>query len=111
MFGRFRLVAVSLSEGGSEQGTLHFFDADTGKELPDEIPRVQYPTGGGSAAWTPDSTGVTYTRYPHAGERPPEDTNFFQQVWFHKLGSPENADTNEIGRDFPRIAEIELDAS
>jgi prolyl oligopeptidase len=45
-----RLVAISLSEGGSEQGTLHFFEADTGKKLADEIPRVQYPGGGGSAA-------------------------------------------------------------
>lgn len=60
-----RLVAVSLSEGGSEQGTLHFFEVDTGKELSDEIPRVQYPTAGGSAAWTEDGTGVLYTRYPH----------------------------------------------
>jgi prolyl oligopeptidase len=45
-----RLVAVSLSEGGSEQGTLHFFEVDTGRMLADEIPRVQFPTGGGSAA-------------------------------------------------------------
>ena len=48
-----RLVAVCLSERGSEDGTLHFFDADTGKELGETIPRVQYPTGGGSAAWLP----------------------------------------------------------
>lgn len=104
-------VAVSLSEGGSEEGTLHFFDVDTGQALPDEIPRVQYPTGGGSAAWRADGTGILYTRYPHQGERPEADINFYQQVWFHRLGTPASEDCYEIGRDFPRIAEIDLDAS
>jgi prolyl oligopeptidase len=106
-----RLVAVCLSENGSEQGTLHFFNVETGKELEDRIPRVQYPTGGGSAAWSPDNSGVFYTRYPHQGERPEADINFFQQVWYHKLGTPAEQDRLEIGKDFPRIAEIRLDSS
>lgn len=105
------LIAVCLSENGSEDGTLHFYRTDTGEPLPDRIPRVQYPTGGGSAAWTPDSSGVFYTRYPHAGERPEADLNFFQQVYFHTLGNPVDDDEYSIGRDFPRIAEIELHPS
>ena len=106
-----RQVAISLSENGSENGVLHFFDAATGRALPDVIPGVQYPTGGGSAVWNADGTGIFYTRYPHAGERPEGDLHFYQQVWFHRLGTPPSADTYELGRDFPRIAEIELDAS
>ena len=101
----------TLSEGGSEQGTLHFFEVDTGRKLADEIPRVQYPTGGGSAAWTADGSGIFYTRYPHQGERPEADLNFYQQVWFHRLGTPVAEDQYAIGKDFPRIAEIELEAS
>ena len=106
-----RAVAVSLSEGGSEQGTLHFFEVETGKKLADEIPRVQFPTGGGSAAWTADGSGILYTRYPHQGERPPADVDFYQQVWFHRLGTPAAEDQYSIGKDFPRIAEIALEAS
>ena len=106
-----RRIAISLSEGGSEQGTLHFFEVDTGKELGDTIPRVQYPTGGGSAAWLPDNSGVFYTRYPHTGERTEADLNFYQQVWFHRLGTPVSEDKLEIGKDFPRIAEIALEGS
>ena len=106
-----RFIAVSLSEGGSEQGTLHFFEIESGKELSDVIPRVQYPTAGGSAAWTEDGTGILYTKYPHEGERPAADLNFFQQVWFHRLGTPVSQDKLEIGSDFPRIAEIELETS
>ena len=106
-----KLIAVCLSEHGSEDGTLHFYRTDTGKPLPDQIKRVQYPTGGGSAAWTPDSKGIFYTRYPHAGERPEADLNFYQQIYFHKLGTPTSSDEYSAGKDFPRIAEIELHTS
>ncbi|HYF37137.1 MAG TPA: hypothetical protein VD994_17690, partial [Prosthecobacter sp.] len=47
-------VAICLSENGSEDGTLHFYKTATGERLADRIPRVQYPTGGGSAAWSAD---------------------------------------------------------
>ena len=104
-------VAVSLSKGGSEDGTLHFFDAASGKELGDTIARVQYPTAGGSAAWNEDGSGVYYTRFPRKGERPEEDLNFYQQVYFHKLGTPDSQDSYAIGKDFPRIAEIKLESS
>jgi len=106
-----KLIAVCLSENGSEEGTLHFYCTENGEHLPDRIARVQYPTGGGSAAWTPDGSAVFYTRYPHAGEKPEADLNFFQQIWFHKLGTPVSDDTYSAGRDFPRIAEIVLDTS
>ena len=106
-----RLVAISLSEGGSEQGTLHFFEADSGRKLADEIPRVQYPGGGGSAAWTAGGVGILYTRYPHKGERPPADIDFYQQVWFHRIGTPVAEDQYSIGKDFPRIAEVDMETS
>jgi prolyl oligopeptidase len=106
-----RLVAVSLSRNGSEDGTLYIYDVATGQALGDAVSRVTYPTGGGSVAWNADATGLYYTRYPHAGERSPEDLNFYQQVYFHALGAPSDTDTYVLGADFPRIAEIELEAS
>src|ERR1044071_3805527 len=39
-----KYVAISLSKGGSEDGTLHFYETATGKALPDTIAHVQYPT-------------------------------------------------------------------
>jgi prolyl oligopeptidase len=106
-----KYVAVSLSKGGSEDGTLHFYETATGKALPDTMAHVQYPTAGGSAAWNGDGSGIYYTRFPRKGERPEADLNFYQQIYFHKLSTPDTEDTYSIGADFPRIAEITLEAS
>ena len=103
-----RFVAVSLSEKGSEDGSAHVYETATGRKLADVIPRVQYPTAGGSLEWNKDASGFYYTRYPRGNERPPEDMTFYQQVYFHKLGTPTSEDTYIIGKEFPRIAEITL---
>ncbi|MBN8638755.1 MAG: S9 family peptidase, partial [Anaerolineae bacterium] len=99
------MVAVSMSAGGSESGTVHVFKT-TGEKLIDMIPRAQGGTAGGSLAWLPDSTGFYYTRYPRAGERAGEDMNFYMQLWSRKLGTPLSSDKYETGKELPRIAEI-----
>jgi prolyl oligopeptidase len=106
-----RLVAVALSENGSEDSTGRVFEVATGKELGDRVPRVNFATGGGSITWNADSSGFYYARYPQGNERPPEDANFYQQVYFHKLGTDSSQDVYGIGKEFPRIAEIELQTS
>ncbi|MGE5175817.1 MAG: prolyl oligopeptidase family serine peptidase [Hyphomicrobiales bacterium] len=105
------MVAVSMSQGGTEDGTLTFYDAVSGRRLDDVIPRVNGGTAGGSVAWNADGTGVFYTRYPREGERAPEDLPFYQQIWFHAIGTPEGEDTYVLGREFPKIAEIALRTS
>lgn len=106
-----RYIAVSLSKGGSESGDLHVYETATGKALPDFIERVNGGTAGGSVAWNADSSGFYYTRYPRSGERPEPDLGFYQQLWFHRLGSSTATDTYSLGKDFPRIAEIAVKTS
>jgi prolyl oligopeptidase len=105
-----RLVAVSLSVGGSESGDLHVYETATGKEVGKPVARVNGGTAGGDVAWAADGSGLYYTRYPRQGERPPDDMDFYLQVWFHRWGTSPSEDRYEIGKDFPRVAEIKLEA-
>jgi prolyl oligopeptidase len=104
-----KLFAVSLSQRGSEIGTLHIYETATGKTFGDPIPQVQAPTAGGSLAWTADGAAFWYTRYPGA-ERPEADRQFYQQVYFHKLGADWRDDPLVLGSKdgLPRVAEIFL---
>ena len=104
-----RRVAVSLSKGGSESGDVHIYETTTGHQVHEVIPGVNGGTAGGDLAWATDGSGFFYTRYPRGSERPPVDKDFYQQVYFHALGTETEKDRYEIGKDFPRIAEVQLD--
>ena len=106
-----RFVAVVMSRNGSEDGSAIVYDAATGKRIGDEVPRVNYPTGGGSIAWDAKSEGFYYTRYPQGDERPKQDVNFYQRVYYHRLRTPPSQDWYVIGKEFPRIAETQLEST
>jgi len=106
-----KYVALSLSKNGSEIGTAYVIDVATGAQLQDVVPGVRRPTAGGSIEWTADGRGFHYTRYPAPDERPAADRDFYQTVWFHRLGAPVSADEYVFGRELPRIAEISLHGS
>lgn len=96
------LVAVSVSENGTESGTLRIIDLRSGKEADRPIERVQQATAAGSVAWRSDSSGFWYTRYP-------PDSLFHQRVYYHRLGQDAAHDRMILGPELPRIAEIDLD--
>ncbi|MBK8251837.1 MAG: S9 family peptidase [Polyangiaceae bacterium] len=107
-----KLVAVSMSEGGTENGTVHVFDVETGKEQGDLVPYAHSGTAGGALTWAGDGKGFYYTRHPHKGEVDDKDMGFFQQVYFHKLGTKFAEDKPSLTKDkLVRIAEIELKTS
>ncbi|MBA3811215.1 MAG: S9 family peptidase [Caulobacteraceae bacterium] len=103
-------VAVSLSLNGSEDGTLHVYDVASGREIETPIPRVQYPTAGGSLAWTADSRAFWYTRYPD-DTTPETERHFNLAVYFHRLGGEARDDRLALGSQdgVPRTGEIYLD--
>jgi prolyl oligopeptidase len=105
------LVAASLSSGGSESGTLRVFSASSGSPIEDEsIADVSKATAGGDLAWTRDSSGFFYTRYPKQGERPDNELFFHQQLYYHALGTAADNDILELGSGLPPIAAIRLQA-
>ncbi|HTU84772.1 MAG TPA: prolyl oligopeptidase family serine peptidase [Solirubrobacteraceae bacterium] len=108
-----RLVAVSLSSHGTEEGTLHLFAVGTGEPVDVSIPRVHGGTAGGSLAWAGDSSWFWYTRGPGPDERPQEDLAFFQEVWRHVVGEPLDRDRRDQPGPLadPRIVEHFLEPS
>ena len=70
-------LAVSLSEHGTEDGTLHIFDVASGEVVDEPIPHVHLM--GGSMAWREDGSGFWYTLLA-------DPAGFQQQVWFRDLG-------------------------
>jgi prolyl oligopeptidase len=77
-----RLVAYGISEAGDERSTLYVLDVDSGERLGDVI----HDARACSLAWLPDGSGFYYTRYPHPGDVPEGDDNYYRRVWFHRLG-------------------------
>jgi prolyl oligopeptidase len=69
-------VAVSLSEHGNEDGTLHLYDVASGELVGEPIPHVNVM--GGSMTWRHDSAALWFTL-------PADPAGFQQQVWFRDL--------------------------
>ena len=74
-------VAVSLSEHGTEDGSLHVFDAETGEVVDEPIPHVSLM--GGSTAWRHDGSGFWFTRCA-------DPAGFRQQVWYREIGGAQD---------------------
>lgn len=104
-------IAVSLSKNGSEAGDVHVYDVATAKPVGEVVPHVNNGTAGGSVAFAPGGNGFWYTRYPRGSERPEADGGFYQQVYFHAIGTKTEGDVYELGKSFPKIAEIILDTT
>ena len=95
-------VAVSLSEHGSEDGTLYVYDVKSGKVVDEPIPHVNLM--GGSVAWRHDGSGFWYTRCA-------DPAGFRQQVWYRNLGSTEDRVDLADGFADEQIAENYLSTS
>lgn len=86
-----RLLAYSLSYGGSDWQEWRVRDVDTGEDLPDRLYRSKFSAAG----WNADSTGFFYTRYdtgPDAPDRPEWEPDRDPQVVFHRVGTGQEAD-------------------
>jgi prolyl oligopeptidase len=104
-----KLVAMSLSKNGSEDGTLHVYEVVSGKEIGTPIARVQYPTAGGDLGWAQDGKSFWYTRYP-GPEAPEADQHFNMQVYYHRLNEDPAKDTLALGQKdgLERVSEVFL---
>ncbi|MCY7300327.1 MAG: hypothetical protein LH616_14085 [Ilumatobacteraceae bacterium] len=77
-----RMVAYGLSEGGTENSTLHVMDVATGEVSAERIP----DTRAASVAWLPDNSGFWYSVYEAGSE-------YHRHIRVHRLGTSHTLDT------------------
>jgi len=102
-------VAFTTQLGGSENETLHFVDAVTGKILPDEIPHVGGGTSPTALAWDGDSQGLIHTLFPKNADGTYATGGIL--VWHHALGTDPSTDTYVFGKGLSLRAEYALTSS
>ena len=84
-----KLLAYSTAASGSDWNEIKVRDVATGKDLADHIKWVKFS----ETAWTRDGKGFFYSRYDEPKEATKlADVNYFQKLYYHKLGTPQDAD-------------------
>ena len=100
-------VAYELSEKGSEMGTVHIKNINTGEVLAERLERCRYS----NIAWLPDDSGFYYTKHPYIGEVSPNEEHLHLKVYFHVLGTGQKSDILIFGQGRPLDDMISLKIS
>ena len=82
------LLAYAVSEHGSDRQTIRVRRVEDGQDLADRLEWVKFA----SIAWTADSSGFYYLRFPAPGSVAPEDEQYFGRIHFHRCGDPQIGD-------------------
>ena len=83
-----KLLAYSLSASGSDWQEWKVRDVETAKDLSDHLKWVKFS----GVSWTRDGKGFFYSRYDEPKGDTLKGTNYFQKVYYHKLGTPQSDD-------------------
>jgi prolyl oligopeptidase len=82
-------LAYGLSTSGSDWQEWYVREIETGQDLSDRLQWIKFS----GASWTTDSQGFFYSRYDEPNEsRKLEDVNYYQKLFYHRLGTPQSED-------------------
>ncbi|MEL6158445.1 MAG: prolyl oligopeptidase family serine peptidase [Cyanobacteria bacterium J06627_32] len=85
-----KYLAYGLSTAGSDWVEWHVRDIETGQDTDDLLKWVKFS----GAAWTHDHQGFFYSRYDEPNEESKlEDINYYQKLYYHRLGTSQAEDT------------------
>ncbi|HEX5132561.1 MAG TPA: prolyl oligopeptidase family serine peptidase [Candidatus Krumholzibacteria bacterium] len=82
------LLAYATSASGSDWQTIRVRDVETGEDYDDVIKWCKFAAIG----WKKDKSGFWYNRFPAEGEVPAADRSNYNKVYWHALGTPQEAD-------------------
>lgn len=84
-----KYLAYGLATAGSDWNDWFIRDTQSGEDLSDELNWVKFS----GVSWTADSQGFFYSRYDEpTGENKLKAVNYYQKLWYHKLGTPQEQD-------------------
>jgi prolyl oligopeptidase len=84
-----KFLAYGLATSGSDWQEWKVRDVETGADLSDHLKWIKFS----GASWTHDHEGFFYSRYNEPQESTKlEDVNYFQKLYYHRLGSPQTED-------------------
>ncbi|MDI6809135.1 MAG: prolyl oligopeptidase family serine peptidase [Candidatus Eisenbacteria bacterium] len=83
-----RYLAYGVSEAGREDPRIKIMEVATGKSVPDSLHGWRQ----GGVAWLPDGSGFYYTCSPAKGDVPEGEEEYWDAVYFHKLGTAASED-------------------
>jgi prolyl oligopeptidase len=83
-----RHAAFGVSKAGSDWTEWRVLDVERAAETGDVLEWVKFT----SAEWLPDGSGFFYGRFDQPEGDALEDVNYFQKLFFHRLGTPQSDD-------------------
>ncbi len=83
-----RFLVYGVQDGGTDWRTVRVLDVSTGKDTGDTVEWVKFS----NLDWAKDGSGFYYSRFAQPGGEKFQALNENQQVYFHKLGTPQSAD-------------------
>jgi prolyl oligopeptidase len=92
-----RFLVYGLRKGGEDETAVRIIDGDSGKDLPDSLPRARY----WDVKITPDDSGFYYGVYEEAGDR----------IYYHGFGTPRADDRLVFGEGYGPEMGIGVDLS
>ena len=83
-------LAYGLSTAGSDWVEYRVRNIATGEDTDDHLQWIKFS----GASWTKDNRGFFYSRYDEPNEQTKlEDVNYYQKLYYHRLGTPQSEDT------------------
>lgn len=82
-----KFICYGISNAGSDWTEWRVRDVETAKDLSDKLKWIKFTT----CEFSKDGKGLYYSRYP-ASENQLKDSNYYNKVYFHKIGTEQSAD-------------------
>jgi len=83
-----RYLAYGLTNGGTDWQEWRVREVETGRDLSDLLRWVKFS----QSAWTHDAAGFFYCRYDEPVEGRLGHANFWQKIYYHRLGTDQAVD-------------------